>query len=61
MRKKLFVSLASAAMCAALSQLPVYAATVDEVADAARSYGISERSEDRRVGKDCRSRWSPYH
>lgn len=48
MRKKLFVSLASAAMCAALSQLPVYAATVDEVADAARSYGISE--EDIQVG-----------
>mgnify|MGYP002527761767 CR=1 FL=1 len=22
---------------------------------------ISERSEERRVGKECRSRWSPYH
>ena len=21
----------------------------------------SERSEERRVGKECRSRWSPYH
>src|SRR5256885_8725343 len=23
--------------------------------------GIRERSEERRVGKECRSRWSPYH
>ena len=23
--------------------------------------GISDRSEERRVGKECRSRWSPYH
>ena len=22
---------------------------------------IRERSEERRVGKECRSRWSPYH
>ena len=23
--------------------------------------GIEARSEERRVGKECRSRWSPYH
>ena len=23
--------------------------------------GQSDRSEERRVGKECRSRWSPYH
>ena len=23
--------------------------------------GILDRSEERRVGKECRSRWSPYH
>ena len=23
--------------------------------------GITFRSEERRVGKECRSRWSPYH
>src|SRR3712207_7461217 len=23
--------------------------------------GIQKRSEERRVGKECRSRWSPYH
>ena len=22
---------------------------------------MSKRSEERRVGKECRSRWSPYH
>ena len=22
---------------------------------------LSSRSEERRVGKECRSRWSPYH
>ena len=25
------------------------------------SYQTGERSEERRVGKECRSRWSPYH
>ena len=23
--------------------------------------GVLNRSEERRVGKECRSRWSPYH
>ena len=23
--------------------------------------GLFDRSEERRVGKECRSRWSPYH
>ena len=26
-----------------------------------RLFSIAERSEERRVGKECRSRWSPYH
>ena len=27
-----------------------------------KEYSINaERSEERRVGKECRSRWSPYH
>ena len=25
------------------------------------AYASSSRSEERRVGKECRSRWSPYH
>ena len=28
---------------------------------AARGLDITTRSEERRVGKECRSRWSPYH
>ena len=27
----------------------------------ASSKGDADRSEERRVGKECRSRWSPYH
>ena len=26
-----------------------------------KPYIIDVRSEERRVGKECRSRWSPYH
>src|SRR3989449_3088236 len=26
-----------------------------------QAYGVVTRSEERRVGKECRSRWSPYH
>ena len=26
-----------------------------------KNYTGAERSEERRVGKECRSRWSPYH
>src|SRR5256886_7255881 len=32
--------------------------TVDEVRAAVT---VAHRSEERRVGKECRSRWSPYH
>ena len=27
----------------------------------ATNAAVAERSEERRVGKECRSRWSPYH
>ena len=27
----------------------------------ARTVTVRDRSEERRVGKECRSRWSPYH
>src|SRR2546430_5823930 len=36
-------------------------AQLSERALDARSAINSERSEERRVGKECRSRWSPYH
>src|SRR2546430_2181540 len=32
-----------------------------ERARAERDAAAAERSEERRVGKECRSRWSPYH
>ena len=36
--------------------------TLDMIADYVEP-GVTteERSEERRVGKECRSRWSPYH
>src|SRR2546426_4312395 len=37
------------------ARAPFYRRLVDEVALTQR------RSEERRVGKECRSRWSPYH
>ena len=32
-----------------------------EVVDLSSAYNELLRSEERRVGKECRSRWSPYH
>src|SRR5574339_694465 len=34
--------------------------TKDELLGAIQSH-VAKRSEERRVGKECRSRWSPYH
>jgi len=42
---------------------PVRSATLGvrvDIACARRAYD-ADRSEERRVGKECRSRWSPYH
>src|SRR5258707_9742268 len=43
---------------------PDYTGIADkEIKDTHRISAVegSERSEERRVGKECRSRWSPYH
>ena len=32
-----------------------------KIAAQAKDYSSTTRSEERRVGKECRSRWSPYH
>ena len=32
-----------------------------EIKEFLDEYVIGQRSEERRVGKECRSRWSPYH
>ena len=31
------------------------------ISETSKKYGKYCRSEERRVGKECRSRWSPYH
>ena len=33
----------------------------EEIGIARANLSILRRSEERRVGKECRSRWSPYH
>ena len=33
----------------------------DSISDISEDMEYLERSEERRVGKECRSRWSPYH
>ena len=35
--------------------------TADAIVDCVRDKLRNLRSEERRVGKECRSRWSPYH
>ena len=35
--------------------------TIEHCMKAGASVMVMSRSEERRVGKECRSRWSPYH
>ena len=46
------------AILSAHTQFPTY--YFDDYTDRMKEY-IQTRSEERRVGKECRSRWSPYH
>src|SRR6266478_16906 len=52
-------------LAAYLRYLAATAQTTSAPGDAARGRTVFEgngrRSEERRVGKECRSRWSPYH
>ena len=41
-------------------QYSPYTRFFDNITDAA-CFRENHRSEERRVGKECRSRWSPYH
>ena len=41
--------------------LGIIGATASVTAIALSAVGMAKRSEERRVGKECRSRWSPYH
>ena len=40
---------------------PTSQAAADALIPATADAAIGSRSEERRVGKECRSRWSPYH
>ena len=42
-------------------ELGALRATDDKTMDQRLEWVYSHRSEERRVGKECRSRWSPYH
>ena len=59
---KKFVSMALALTVAASMAVPAFAAS-EPVAPQNEPTAATEsvRSEERRVGKECRSRWSPYH
>src|SRR3712207_6993625 len=54
---------AASAMTMALS--PASTRSIRMIASSAENQAVEnssiERSEERRVGKECRSRWSPYH
>ena len=59
-----------AAQFSPFAALTVYAGVIRETArltdrkielDETMLTALNERSEERRVGKECRSRWSPYH
>ena len=39
----------------------MFAISLDSIAMMPCNPSIGGRSEERRVGKECRSRWSPYH
>jgi len=44
-----------------LTEKEFESARYDELDDMVGTMGTAMRSEERRVGKECRSRWSPYH
>ena len=65
-------ALAQARLAATKNEVPIGAVVMrgDEIVGAAHNETVARknptlhaemRSEERRVGKECRSRWSPYH
>ena len=49
-------------MCSTTRQDPSSVSAISEMnEDGGDDSDLLSRSEERRVGKECRSRWSPYH
>ena len=65
MLKQLAIVLAASTLIACGEEAEVAseatAAPVEVVTEAVVESAPAARSEERRVGKECRSRWSPYH
>ena len=40
---------------------PIFEPPIDFLEECRKRWEAAQRSEERRVGKECRSRWSPYH
>ena len=55
-----FLALAAAPAYAAGSNMP-WEQPLTQILDSVQGPVAKVRSEERRVGKECRSRWSPYH
>ena len=55
----LFFALGGTAFAAGNTLLPGNSVGTKQVING--SLQTNDRSEERRVGKECRSRWSPYH
>ena len=61
-----FLLLAASSAVQASSHMDAPLIILDDAANTTDVYAFlsrqnDERSEERRVGKECRSRWSPYH
>ena len=59
-RKKISGTAECPRLCVYRSNNNIYVQIIDDV-KAVTLTQASTRSEERRVGKECRSRWSPYH
>ena len=61
MKKKSFGLAAAVAVLIVLGGSYALLANHNRIQESESAAAESERSEERRVGKECRSRWSPYH